>query len=398
MSIQATADYNFANSHPSLLEEWDYSRNPTPPEKYTPSSGKKVWWICRECGHNWEAKIDNRIKPRGCPCCAGKKVHSDGHNSLAVLRPKLVLDWNDDRTPEEFRIGSHYRASWKCHKCNHEWRSPITKRAELRRGCLSCTGQQADSSGKDSVKQIHPELMDEWNDNRDPSKFLPGSSVKVDWKCRDCGHEWPMLIKIRTKKNGGCTYCNGPGGKSARTVHTDGRNSMSTEYPLLALEMHPTMNEGKTPDNVIAGTNAKLWWICNTISENPCGYIWPATGNKRVPPLERGCPRCAKSGFKVDEPAYLYCLEFSGPLGKFWKIGISSSIKRRLYQIQASIKETKMYWDYTVSVVNYRYYDKGWKAQEEEKKFLQNKDIRFVPEESFSGSSELFSRIPQELL
>ena len=57
-----------------------------------------------------------------------------------------------------------------------------------------------------------------------------------------------------------------------------------------------------------------------------------------------------------------------------------------------------MYWDYTVSVVNYRYYDKGWKAQEEEKKFLHKKDIRFVPEESFSGSSELFSRIPQELL
>ena len=192
-------------------------------------------------------------------------------------------------------------------------------------------------------------------------------------------------------------FCNGPGGKYSRVVHTDGRNSMSTKYPLLALEMHPTMNEGKTPDNIIAGTNKKIWWICNTISENPCGYIWYATGNKRVV-LERGCPRCAKSGFKVDEPAYLYCLEFSGPLGMFWKIGITSSIKRRLSQIQASIKETKMYWDYTVSVVNYKYYDKGWKAQEEEKKFLLDKNIRYDPEESFSGSSELFSCIPQEML
>ena len=401
MPKQASEEYNFSIHHPLLLQEWDFDKNQVPPEKYTPSSGKKVWWICKDCKHNWKASIDNRIKPRGCPNCDGKKVHSDGHNSLAVLRPKLTLDWNDQKPAEEFRIGSHYRANWKCHKCEHEWGTMVYKRAKLDRRCLSCMGQEAHSSGKDSLKHRYPELMDEWNDGRDPSKLLPGSSVKVEWKCRDCNNEWPMAIKKRTsgkQGNQGCTVCNGPGGKNARVVHSDGRNSMSTKYPLLTKEMHPTMNGDKTPANLIAGTNTKLWWICSTISENPCGYIWPASGNKRVPPYERGCPRCAKSGFKPDEPAFLYCLEFNGPLGNFWKIGITGSIERRLYQIQKSINETKMYHDYVVSVYTYRYFDKGWKAQEEEKKFLQIKDIRFIPDESFSGSSELFTTIPLEMM
>tara|TARA_B100000965_G_C19524832_1_gene728285 strand:+ start:36 stop:1247 length:1212 start_codon:yes stop_codon:yes gene_type:complete len=401
MPRRASPDYNFALSHPELLDEWDYSKNHKKPEEYTPSSGQKVWWICRVCTHNWESKIDNRVKPRGCPNCDGKKPHSDGHNSLASLRPELVLDWNDVREPEEFRIGSHYRAKWKCHKCEHQWYTSISKRAELGRRCLSCTGQQAHSSGIDSVKTKHPELMDEWNDDRDPMKFLPGSSVMIEWKCRNCSHEWPMSIKNRTPGNQGgrgCTYCNGPGGKSSRVVHSDGRNSMSRKFPRLAKELHPTMNDEIQPDSIIGGTNKKLWWICNSISKDPCGYIWLATGNKRVPPLERGCPRCAVSGFKPDEPGYLYCLEFDGPLGKFWKVGITSNIKRRISQIRKSIKDTKFYHDYEINVYGYKYFDKGLEAQQEEKKFLENKDIRFIPVESFSGSTELFNCIPEDLL
>ena len=289
MPKQASADYNFADSHPVLLREWDYSRNPIPPEKYTPSSGKKVWWICSVCKHNWEASIDNRIKPHRCPCCSGRKVHSDGHNSLAVLRPKLVLDWNDDRSPEEFRIGSKYRANWKCHKCNHEWRTMIYKRAELERRCLSCTGQQAHSSGEDSVKQLHPELMDEWNDDRNPSRFLPGSSVYIDWKCRNCSHEWSMQIKRRTpgpQGGQGCTFCNGPGGKYSRAIHSDGRNSMRNENDLLTLEFHPTLNGKLTPDNLTAGTNKKLWWRCSLdcdyIEGEICENVWQNTGGHRV--------------------------------------------------------------------------------------------------------------------
>ena len=288
MPKKPSPEYNFASHHPHLLDEWDYNKNPKQPSEYTPSSGQSVWWICKVCQNNWKTTIGNRIKPTGCPSCKGKKVHSDGYNSLPALKPLLVLEWCDERSPEEFRIGSGYRARWKCQKCEHIWRSPINKRALLDRGCLSCTRQQVHSSGRDSVKLEHPELMDEWNDERDPGTFLSGSSVKVDWKCRECTHEWPMQIKKRTpgvQGNQGCTYCNGPGGKHSRVVHSDGRNSMRELDSRLTLEFHPTLNGELSPDNLTPGTNKKIWWKCSLdcdyIKGVKCENVWRNSGAHR---------------------------------------------------------------------------------------------------------------------
>ena len=259
-----TSEYNFASHHPHLLDEWDYEKNSKQPNQYTPSSGQSVWWNCRECGHNHQTQICNKIRPsnKKCKNCLGKVVHSDGHNSLAILKSELVLDWYDDRSPEEFRIGSHYRARWKCHKCEHVWHTQISKRAELDRGCLSCTGQQAHSTGRDSIAVTHPKLVKEWNDSRNPMKFLAGSHTRIDWKCDSCSHEWSQTIGIRTRPTG-CPYCNGPGGKYSRVVHSDGRNSMRKLDSRLTREFHPTLNGELDPDNLTPGTIKKIWWKCS---------------------------------------------------------------------------------------------------------------------------------------
>lgn len=53
-----------------LASEWHESKNyPLSPKKISPSSGKKVWWSCSICSHDWEATVDNRSKNKGCPQC-----------------------------------------------------------------------------------------------------------------------------------------------------------------------------------------------------------------------------------------------------------------------------------------------------------------------------------------
>ena len=391
---QPTLEYNFASHHPHLLDEWDYEKNSKQPNQYTPSSGQRVWWICRVCKHNWECNIDNRIKPRGCPCCAGKKPHSDGHNSLAALRPKIVLDWNDKRSPEELRIGSHYRAKWKCHKCEHEWRTPIYKRAEMGRRCLSCTGQQAHSSGRDSVKIRYPELMDEWNDDRDPEKFLPGSSVMIQWKCRDCSHEWPMPVKIRTPASqpgsqggSGCTFCNGPGGNKSRAIHTDGRNSMRVLFPKLSMEFHPTMNNDRTPENTIAGINKHIWWICNTISKEPCGYIWPATGAHRSLLIEpRGCPACAETGYNPSIIGYVYVHYYQDEINNWLKCGITNHPSNRFISLKRSAENSGI----EITQLEIYKFDDGYNAQQCERELLTMKSLRFDSGYDVDGKAEFF--------
>ena len=36
-------------------------------------AGKKVWWKCKECNHEWPASIANRSNGRGCPKCNESK-------------------------------------------------------------------------------------------------------------------------------------------------------------------------------------------------------------------------------------------------------------------------------------------------------------------------------------
>lgn len=70
-AIKGETDLQTVN--PALAKEWYYKKNgDLKPEHFTANSGKKVWWVC-EKGHEWQAKIADRNKGRGCPVCAKEK-------------------------------------------------------------------------------------------------------------------------------------------------------------------------------------------------------------------------------------------------------------------------------------------------------------------------------------
>lgn len=62
---------DMATLYPELLAEWDYQKNSgLNPSQLLPGSGKKAWWKCSRCGHEWETIIANRTKGHGCPKCS----------------------------------------------------------------------------------------------------------------------------------------------------------------------------------------------------------------------------------------------------------------------------------------------------------------------------------------
>ena len=66
--------YNdLATFYPQVADEWNYKRNgEITPSTVTFASNKKVWWICKKCGGEYESYINNRTrKGVGCPYCAG---------------------------------------------------------------------------------------------------------------------------------------------------------------------------------------------------------------------------------------------------------------------------------------------------------------------------------------
>lgn len=71
-------DYNLLVCNPDLCDEWNYDKNNKNPEDYTPNSGQYVWWKCKECGYEWESRIVDRSKNKGCSKC----IQSKGENII----------------------------------------------------------------------------------------------------------------------------------------------------------------------------------------------------------------------------------------------------------------------------------------------------------------------------
>lgn len=63
-----------ATKNPDLASEWYPILNINlTPYDVPVNSGKKVWWLCKECGHKWEALIYSRNSGNGCPQCSESK-------------------------------------------------------------------------------------------------------------------------------------------------------------------------------------------------------------------------------------------------------------------------------------------------------------------------------------
>ena len=128
--------------NPELCKEWNYKKNEVLPDAVTPSSEKKIWWICSK-GHEWQASICNRNKGRGCPYCAGKRLIKN-FNDLATIHPALAKQWNYKKnyplTPSDIMSRVAKKVWWICPNCNYEWEAAVNNRV-AGTGCPKCAGK-----------------------------------------------------------------------------------------------------------------------------------------------------------------------------------------------------------------------------------------------------------------
>lgn len=124
-----------------------------------------------------------------------------------------------------------------------------------------------------------PFLASQWHPTKNrtlaPSDVTPNSGKKVWWICSS-NHEWQAVIASR-KDGVGCPFC------SNRQVHPD--NCLTKINPEITKEWHPTKNSSLTPNDVVAVSGKKIWWLCEK------GHEWQATVVNRAK-KGSGCPYC----------------------------------------------------------------------------------------------------------
>ena len=277
------------SKYSSLAKEWDYKKNHALlPSQVTVHSGKKVWWKCSVCGHEWKAEIKARVAGSGCPVCSRKTVWQ-GYNDFATMHPELVKEWdyekNGDMLPSDYLKGSSVRVWWKCRVCGHEWKAQIKTRSSGFR-CPKCARKIAKETftnhlleRSNTISIRFPHLMSEWNYKKNtisPDRIAPFSREKVWWKCSVCGYEWKTAISARTRGIG-CPAC------SNKTVWK-GHNDLATTHPELAKEWDYEKNGNSLPSDYTAGSGVVKWWKCQR-----CGNEWETAINNRK---GKPCPKC----------------------------------------------------------------------------------------------------------
>lgn len=209
--IESEKENSLLHVNPELAAQWHPHNNEgLTPNMVTANSNKKVWWLCEE-GHEWQAVVASRNKGNGCPYCSGF-LPIKGKTDLLTQNPKLALQWNPDRngklTPSMFSVNSNKRVWWKCEK-GHEWKANINSR-NYGTGCPYCANVKV-LVGYNDLTTTNPEIIDEWHPTKNekyvPTMYVAGSDKRVWWKCRNCGFEWEMQIKKRTKLGRGCPQC-----------------------------------------------------------------------------------------------------------------------------------------------------------------------------------------------
>ena len=128
--------------------------------------------------------------------------------------------------------------------------------------------------GKPSIRVSHPEVAAQLhptkNNGLTAEQIVAGSRKKYWWVCPEGpDHEWDAFVSNRTLNGNGCPCC---AGKQVSVT-----NSL-TNYTDVAAQLHPTKNEGVTPDQIIAGSNKKYWWKC---PEGP-DHEWLTTPGSRT--------------------------------------------------------------------------------------------------------------------
>ena len=285
---------NNIEENQELIKEWDFRKNfPLSPSNFTKGSGKKVWWKCSKCGHEWESTVNNRSRGHGCPECAKKeagerqrKPHK--RKSLAALHPEIVKEWNFERnniSPDNVRSFSRLKVWWKCEK-GHEWEAGIFNRLAKKTKCPYCMGKKI-LKGYNDMASLRPELLEEWNFSKNlivsPYEISAFTHKKVWWKCSICGHEWQATVLNRSNGHG-CPQCgNKKRGKAKATPLTG--QSFADVCAMLLVDWDYEKNTEISPYNVKPHSGKKVWWKCSI-----CGHEWQATIGSRT--NGNTCPKC----------------------------------------------------------------------------------------------------------
>lgn len=303
---------DFATLFPKLVQDWDYQRNPLPPEKTLCSNTSSVYLKCLRCGRIHSKTIPS-LKERDfgslCNSCARiVSMRSEGKSfTLREMYPDIadMLDnapnaqKSDYLSPSSHGYFNFYcdgkSRGLKSHIFNASLINVVACRDNRYHGCPVCAGRQV-VTGVNDFKTLNPVGASMWNYRLNgvlPEEVYAYSPEMYHFICKN-GHHFTrdplhMMRSIGSSTNG-CPVCYG------RRVIV-GVNDLGTKLPFTLQKWDYDLNDF-TPKDVTEGSNRKMLARCQVKS---CSNVYETNVYLWSHNLVRRCPDCRKSQISTDE-------------------------------------------------------------------------------------------------
>jgi hypothetical protein len=257
------------------------SKNDKKPEEVGKGSSKKYWFDCDSCKHEFEKSLDNIVtKNSWCPYCCN-------NSSIICLNDNCIKCYNKS-------FASHEKAQYWSNK------NKLTPRQVMKVGDKRC-----------------------W------------------FKCDKCNHDFEIMIKLVTKNNNWCQYCN-----SNKLCNNDScKICYDKSFISHEKSIYWSSKNKISPRNVTKYNNKKYWFdciVCKHSFESTLSHV--SSG--------KWCPYCCLTADKLyneDSCTYCYNRSFaSHEKAKYWS-NINNIIPRNI-----TIGSSKKYW-FDCNICNYTF-------------------------------------------
>lgn len=265
------------NNRNDILSDWDYDKNnSSTPSDIVFGSAKRINWKCRNCGHEWNTKLTDRVYYHTeCPSCAKwnktsfpeqaiyfytKKQYPEAINTY---KPSWLNGSEIDIYIPKINVGIEYDGAryhqnimkdiQKNELCNKHGIRLIRIREK---GCPKLKSTESIDLNDNSYLSLEVAIKNIFN-------LITNKNIEVDINNDEEIIKSSYYIK---KKN----------------------DSLENLYPEISKEWHPTLNKDLLPNMFLPYSAQKVWWICPS-----CGKEYKASISNRTS-RKSGCPICSR--------------------------------------------------------------------------------------------------------
>lgn len=263
--------------------------------------GREIMLVrCQACGRQTAERPGDVAW--GCSCRSHPNtptLYVPGESHLLRDSGEACLEWwahdlNDEELFASVKTHARKEAVWRCPECGATFaRKVYEMTGPGGPKCPSCSAIRSAQFHSDVERYKRtpcsevPELVEAWDDERDPSQvmvwhtgwrgMLPGDG-QVRFKCKNGHHPSAFPYTYLTR---GCPFCRAQESAVAGGFIVD-------THPELAAEWCVERNGRWTPSNVRQDSKRKVWWRCLG-----CGHEWEEKPRERIK-VRHACPQCGK--------------------------------------------------------------------------------------------------------